>query len=727
MVGKSDVDSALARAAANRPKGTWTSCAVAHTRTDDIRGRKQMASSKTGGGISKRRKAAKVTIAAVLAGALAITGMFAWSNASQLWTNKLGVKVNANPGGRVHDDFIYQINPDGTVGEHDKNVYAESFSGNGTVGEDVYVRLQLREYLEYGFKLDEDGNVEGGGEATVVNQASPKYDRTNSQGVEGTSSPWSLVTLDGYKTGPFAPYRELTLSVADGGNASTKYIPTFNMNATGDENSKKVDVRGAMDNSDLGTPSGADPYAGYLDMANFEVPADGASKNPYDPASPGTGPYDGYIGTETFGGDRGDVADKTHAVAQSASTAGVITLADWNAKQAADKYANGYWVYADGWFYWSKPVPSKTATGLLVDDVLVDYNFGTNSYFYQLDVKGEFITADELTHNDKEGKAYFTAQGAETKDATKEISPTVDAFLDYAVRLSEGEPTMSFTLGADKVKQGGTTPAANLTTTGSWINDVVFSLPADAASKGVSIDAETGVITATKTAIPGDYTVTATGKYSDNDVFTVTQNVKVMNYKEALRAATKASDIESSALSDYENSIVTIGGYDCYVLDFDTITPGGERGETGTYSALVFTAEPVTETVYTDDPDMTYTAATYSGSKPDTYLETWFTPDIKNKVPGLSIVDYCLTYPDNVSASSPGPLWCEAFCPPKSMIEQLIPNPIRARSSWWWTCSNMDGLNSPVCVVGNDGAFSFESDLLESSNGVRPAFWVSLS
>lgn len=80
-------------------------------------------------------------IATGLTLALIITGTYAWQAFSQMALNESShiAKVTYNTGGRLHDDYN-GIN---------KDVYVENYADEEG-GEDIFTRIRLDEYFEYG-------------------------------------------------------------------------------------------------------------------------------------------------------------------------------------------------------------------------------------------------------------------------------------------------------------------------------------------------------------------------------------------------------------------------------------------------------------------------------------------------------------------------------------------------------------------------------------------------
>lgn len=92
-------------------------------------------------------------IASTLAASFLAGGTYAWQAFSQEVTNEV-IEAAGEPGGRLHDDF------DGS----NKDVYIENYSSEED-GEDVYARIRLKEYMEYGPNA---GELSVSGPATTI-------------------------------------------------------------------------------------------------------------------------------------------------------------------------------------------------------------------------------------------------------------------------------------------------------------------------------------------------------------------------------------------------------------------------------------------------------------------------------------------------------------------------------------------------------------------------------
>ena len=298
-------------------------------------------------------------------------GTFAWQSISQQALNEAAATLN--PGGRLHDDF------DG----RNKDVYVENFTGVDD-GTPIFARVRLDEYMELG--------VDAG-----KNQTSP--DRNVDPVAPGTNindkDTWITRTPDKADS-PFAQYWEWTTG------GQTTYMPTFNKN----KDSLQADINGTY-----GGKTETDiPYDDYVDYSDPQY-AEGNT---------------GMPGNEIYDADNNDVDEgdsakegenittvpETHYAAQTIDGT-VITMDEWLTRweayqtavesgapaeqAAADTQVTGsFWVWDDdGWAYWANAIEPSTATGLLLDGIEL-INPPSDSYYYGINVVGQFVTADDI-------------------------------------------------------------------------------------------------------------------------------------------------------------------------------------------------------------------------------------------------------------------------------------------------------------------------------------------
>ena len=310
----------------------------------------------------KQKKTLTSVGAVTMAVVIALGGTFAWQSISQQALNEAAAVVN--PGGRLHDDF------DG----HNKDVYVENFTDteNGTP---IFARVRLDEYMELGTGAGTDRNLPKGetltvSGLTVVGQGSKINDK----------STW--ITR---KPGGGSAFEQYYTWDMEGGQ--TVYMPTFNKN----KDSLKADVNGTYD----GKPDTDTPYDDYVTYTEGQqVTADATYDDDNNDIE------DGGVRTEK----------ETHTAANTIDGR-VITMEEWVTRWAAYQTAlegdpqadpvdynvqGDFWVWdADGWAYWANPILPGTATGLLLDGIEL-VNPPSDSFYYGINVVGQFVTADDI-------------------------------------------------------------------------------------------------------------------------------------------------------------------------------------------------------------------------------------------------------------------------------------------------------------------------------------------
>lgn len=355
---------------------------------------------------AKRKKTLTAVGAVALAAVIALGGTFAWQSISQQALNEAAATLN--PGGRLHDDF------DG----RNKDVYVENFTGV-TDGTPIFARVRLDEYMELGAEAGK-------------NQDAP--DRSVDPVVAGTSisdkDTWITRAPDDADS-PFARYWDWSMG------GQTTYMPTFNKN----KDSLQADINGTYAGGDTGTP-----YGDHVDYSESQY------------ASPG------ITAEATYDNDNNDIEDdgirteeETHT-AQQTINGTVITMIEWlerweayqtaveegtPADEAAEttQVMGDFWVWDDdGWAYWANAIEPSTATGLLLDGIeLIDPP--SDSYYYGINVVGQFVTADDIGYLNGTG-FYDTSAGlipSGNAEALIELLTGADISLTRVVLESEDD------------------------------------------------------------------------------------------------------------------------------------------------------------------------------------------------------------------------------------------------------------------------------------------------
>ena len=290
---------------------------------------------------SKKKIAASVG-AVGLAAVIALGGTFAWQSISQTALNEAMDTIN--PGGRLHDDF----------NGSNKNVYVENFTEDGTA---IFARVRLDEYMEIGEKDKAVSVVDGA-----------KRDDTTT---------WTTRTPDseGLLNEDETPVPYWTWKMGGQG----VYMPTFNKN----KDSLAADINGTYDATD---PN--DTTKHYFDYEEYAEGNEVVGDEVYDADT-----NDADEGENAVEGENiHTVKDQTHT-AKLTGTAKVITMQEWI---AGDCQIGDFWVWdEDGWAYWARPIKSGETTGLLLDEI-VHENPPSDSWYYGINVVGQFVTADDI-------------------------------------------------------------------------------------------------------------------------------------------------------------------------------------------------------------------------------------------------------------------------------------------------------------------------------------------
>lgn len=214
------------------------------------------------------------------------------------------------------------------------------------------------------------------------------------------------------------------------------------------------------------------------------------------------------------------VSDQTHTAALT-GTATVITMQEWidGGMQIGD-----FWVWdTDGWAYWAKPIASGETTGLLLDEI-VQYNPPSDSWYYGINVVGQFVTADDI--------GFLNNTGFYDAEAGSVPTPAAELLLEKITGTDIPNTTVTVTAAgeAETVTAGNTfqfTAKAIVDETGLDVEpSATFSWSVSGGKESTSIS-EDGLLTvgADETS-ETELTVTAT--YTKDGVpYTGTATVKV--------------------------------------------------------------------------------------------------------------------------------------------------------------------------------------------------------
>ncbi|HIW72788.1 MAG TPA: hypothetical protein H9684_00540 [Firmicutes bacterium] len=404
--------------------------------------------------MTNKKKIAASIGAVGMAAVIALGGTFAWQSINQQALNEAMDTVN--PGGRLHDDF----------NGRNKDVYVENFTEDGTA---IFARVRLDEYMEIG---------QGAGSEGDDNQADPVVADTDL-----TDKTTWVTRLPG-ENDTFGVYWDWNMG------GQTVYMPTFNMN----KDSLKADINGTYDGTSPDDDLHYDDYQEYAvgDTVTGDEVYD-ADTNDIDEESP-------VEGTNIT-----TIPDQEHEAALT-GTATVITMQEWI--EDYDMAPGAYWVWdTDGWAYWAQPIESGETTGLLLDEI-IHSNPPSDSWYYGINVVGQFVTADDI--------GFLNGTGFYDEEAG--TLPTAAAELLLEAITGTDIPNTTVTVTAAVADKEGV-PVDDASVTWSVSGQ---------AEDDTSINASTGLLTvspseAADTVLTVTATYTADGlPYTDTYTVTVT-------------------------------------------------------------------------------------------------------------------------------------------------------------------------------------------------------------
>lgn len=370
--------------------------------------------------MANKKKIATSVAAVATAAAVLLGGTFAWQSISQTALNEASDVIN--PGGRLHNDMWY-VDAKTT----NSDVYVENFAED-----DIYARVRLSEYMEivmnYGTAAEKVETVTSTPKtlkdgATVDPDNNPTganlYDYTYDIHYFGETydDEGNLVDTNATDT-----YWEWTMGSED--SDTVYYMPTFNRN----KDSFAPDLNGLYRDR-VGGISDREA-AQYVDVDGNTVAqgyAVGDTATGYEIYDADTNDVD-EIGTDPtelndiiVNGNNPDdtaitlVADQTHTAATVGQTKGLISMSDWldmlwdedAGEYVYDEAEHGaYWVYdTDGWVYWTGAIGAGETTGLLLDSFTLK-EVMDDSWYYAIEVEGQFVTADDLGDGSEENPGF---------------------------------------------------------------------------------------------------------------------------------------------------------------------------------------------------------------------------------------------------------------------------------------------------------------------------------
>ncbi len=349
-------------------------------------------------------------VAVALAGALLFGGTFAWQSISQTALNE--VTASINPGGRLHDDFndvTKKVSAETMT--FDKNVYVENFTELANNGVQVFARVRLDEYMEFGpgaGTLGDDGAKPESNKAVSLVPGAKLDDKS-------TWTPHKFST-EADPTDPFREYWKWDMG------GQTTYMPTFNKN----KDSLEADINGTSKDSfatyvDYTLPENSSKTAIAIYDVDAEEEVGGEIPKEVDEivqANLTASQFINAADNETLTGLKTQIAnvdthiktaDEIHDVKPTLD-AEVITMAQWLARAEGERIGN-FWVCdTDGWAYWASPIDPATATGLLLDGIRRTEKIINQDWYYAINVVAQFVTYDDLGQDDNTG-FYDIEQG----------------------------------------------------------------------------------------------------------------------------------------------------------------------------------------------------------------------------------------------------------------------------------------------------------------------------
>lgn len=467
---------------------------------------------------SKRKKVIAAIAVLILAIILACAGTYAWTSFPQ--RNVSAAAGEVNPGGRLHDDFIF------TVDTKNKDVYVENFTDAADGGAPIFARVRFKEYLEFG---------EGAGS---TNAAAKSVVSVPSGASLANADTWEVHLFDksNANADTFAKY----FTWVTGG--SKIYMPTFNKNTT----CLGADAKGSIE----------DNYATYKVFAAGESLA-GEEVTALADSTQDNCKGEGCDGRHVDADSRSDDYEAT-SVTHTAATTPDGMLMSMEAWKDSGSVPGPYWVYdTDGWVYWAQPLKPGEVTGLLVDNVVPNESFG-DAWYYDIDATGEFVSLSEW-NKESNGVCYFDA------GQTKELSADAYELLEQAAdALTYNNVNVAVSIAEGATPQVGSTVQMNATISryGLIIDDyddeVAWSV---SGGNGTATIDENGLLTIPHSeANTSVLTVTAT---LGNQVTNGSATFKPGREPEEeilarIKAATTMND--NADTMDYASSLIEING-----------------------------------------------------------------------------------------------------------------------------------------------------------------------
>lgn len=328
-----------------------------------------------------------------LSAVLLLSGSFAWQSISQTALNEVSATVN--PGGRLHDDFVnISYNSDGTAQyetmTYNKDVYVENFTSLVDNGVQVFARVRLDEYMEFG--LNAGGLTADGTEKSADNLAKSLIPGAKLE----DKSTWAT-HIPGVDD-PFHKYWNWEFE------GKTTYMPTFNKN----KDSLAADINGTF----------ANDFADYVSYAIGATENSTAVYDADDNIDDEVGVIDGKDLSVYESAGNITTKAETHTAKETLDSK-VITMTEYIELLNDNDESNDtgdFWVWdeADGWAYWANPINPDTATGLLLDGISRTDEIINEDWYYGINVVAQFITGDDI--GQENGTGFYDPSGSAPSD-----------------------------------------------------------------------------------------------------------------------------------------------------------------------------------------------------------------------------------------------------------------------------------------------------------------------
>ena len=364
--------------------------------------------------MANKRKRIIAIIAATTSICLMTGSTFAWQSISQTALNEVSATVN--PGGRLHDDFVDITYGDDGAADYEtmtynKDVYVENFTSLASNGVQVFARVRLDEYMEFGTGaggLGVDGLKASDNQATSLVPGAKLEDK----------STWTT-HIPGDDTDPFHKYWNWDLE------GQTTYMPTFNKN----QDSLAAEINGTFKN-------GFKDHTAYNEGDTLEQYAVYDADNNLDDE---VGEVDYKNLSDDIQAGYITAKEEIHT-AKATLESTVITMAEYMEKLADADPANdtgNFWVWdTDGWAYWASPINPDTATGLLLDSISRTKEVINEDWYYGINVVAQFITKDDI--GQENGTGFYDISGSAPSNNAKILLNEIGVEVKFEVDTLDG-------------------------------------------------------------------------------------------------------------------------------------------------------------------------------------------------------------------------------------------------------------------------------------------------